>query len=58
MLTIKGKDIREYACLSTDDKPTRAANGSLLFEMDTFKIYAFNAGNSEWIEITAKPEDE
>lgn len=58
MLTIKGKDIREYACLSTDDKPTRAANGSLLVELDTLKIYAFDAGNSEWLEITAKPESE
>lgn len=53
MQTIKGTNVKEYACLSTDEKPIAAANGSLLLEMDTFKIYAFDADSSEWIEITA-----
>lgn len=58
MLTIKGTNVKEYACLSTDEKPIAAANGSTLLEIDTFKIYAFDAGNSEWIEITAASDSD
>lgn len=39
-------------CLSTDTKPTAGiANGSLLLEMDTSKIYAFDEQNQTWLEI-------
>lgn len=39
-------------CLSTDTKPTQnVANGSLLLEMDTGKIYAFDADGVQWIEL-------
>ena len=39
-------------CLSTDAKPTTGiANGSLVLEMDTGKIYAFNETASTWIEL-------
>ena len=39
-------------CLSTDTKPTQfVANGSLVLEMDTNKIYAFDAEGEAWIEL-------
>ena len=42
----------EAACLSTDTKPTDGiANGSLVIEMDTGKIYAFNEAGSAWVEL-------
>lgn len=49
-------DLAAYAtqgvCLSTDTKPTvDVANGSLLLEMDTGKIYAFNRDSAVWIEL-------
>lgn len=36
--------------LSTDTKPTIAANGSAFIEMDTSTIYFFDAENGEWLE--------
>ena len=38
--------------LSTDDKPsaTKVNNGATFIEMDTGKIYFFDAENSEWVE--------
>lgn len=42
----------EAVCLSTDTKPTTGiANGSLVLEMDTGKIYAFNEAGSAWVEL-------
>lgn len=38
----------EGTCLSTDEKPTNVANGSILLEMDTSKLYMFDAANSTW----------
>lgn len=44
----------EAACLSTDTKPTTGiANGSILLEMDTSKVYVFNEAGAEWLEIAA-----
>ena len=41
----------EYAGLSTDEKPvTLVPNGSTFVEMDTKKLYAFDAAGQEWLE--------
>lgn len=36
--------------LSTDSKPTGVANGSCFVEMNTGKIYFFDAAGTQWIE--------
>lgn len=59
MVTVKSRDFSytnrkdkiEGECLSTDTKPTIYANGSVLIEMDTGKIYMFNEEGLEWVEI-------
>lgn len=44
-------NVHEYRQLSTDPKPTVGVpNGSIIEEMDTSKIYFFDAENVEWIE--------
>lgn len=43
-----GADYIEGVCLSTDNKPEQAYNGSQLIEMDTGKVYFFDAENGEW----------
>ena len=49
---INGKDLVDAVCLAADTKPTEGiANGSLVLEMDTNKIYAFNEAGSAWIEL-------
>lgn len=42
----------EGHCLSSDTKPTgsNVANGSCLIEMDTSKLYFYDAANAEWKE--------
>lgn len=40
----------EAACLSSDAKPTGYANGSVLKEMDTGKLYLYDAANETWRE--------
>lgn len=46
------KNLVQAVCLSTDAKPTDGiANGSMMLEMDTGKIYAFNEAASAWVEI-------
>lgn len=52
MLSILGRSEKDYVCLSTDNKPTRASNGSLLIEMDTKDIYIYDADNSQWRKIS------
>ena len=54
MLSIRGRDVKDYYCLSTDDKPIGAVNGSLLLEIDTGDMYAFDAENSEWHKVASK----
>lgn len=41
-----------YYGLSTDEKPEAAANGAAFIEMDSGKVYFFDAseGGSGWIE--------
>lgn len=42
----------EGVCLSTDDKPIgNVENGSKLIEMDTGKIYLYDAENERWREF-------
>lgn len=36
--------------LSTDTKPAAAANGSAFVEMDSGKLYFFNAAGNAWVE--------
>ena len=46
------QNLVQAVCLSTDAKPTAGiANGSMMLEMDTGKIYAFNEAASTWVEI-------
>lgn len=49
----------DIMCLSSDEKPTVISgadgekdiwNGSTLYEMDTHKLYLFDAENLTWIE--------
>ena len=47
------KSYIEAACLSTDDKPTDGiANGSIILEMDTKKVYMFDEAGDTWREIS------
>ena len=42
----------EWYCLSTDTKPTEnVGNGDVLVEIDTFKMYLFDADGEEWNEV-------
>lgn len=52
MLSIRGRSEKDYVCLSTDDKPSKATNGSILIEMDTKDIYIYDAENAEWTKIS------
>lgn len=38
----------EGACVSTDTKPEGMANGSVLVEMDTGKVYMYDAAGRQW----------
>ena len=61
MLTIEHEDMDKTGgrivyrvqgkCLSTDTKPTDVANGSTLLEMDTGKVYMFDAAGETWLEF-------
>ena len=46
MVTFNGA----YYGLSTDAKPTDALNGACFIEMNTGKIYFFDADNATWRE--------
>lgn len=37
--------------LSTDTKPMNVPNGSDFFEIDTSKVYMFDAENAQWREV-------
>lgn len=41
----------EYRGLSTDPKPTDAINGASYIEIDTGKVYLFDATGAEWYEM-------
>lgn len=40
----------EFYALSGDKKPTGAPNGAILYEMDTKKIYLYDAAGRVWRE--------
>ena len=44
--------------LSSESKPTSVANGSAFIEMDSSKVYFFDATNSKWFEWGAETEAE
>lgn len=44
-------DVHDIRCKSTDSKPTGVPNGSSLIEMDTGKVYFFDADSSQWLEF-------
>lgn len=48
----KSKDQATFFGLSTDTKPTGAevANGSCFLELDTSKIYFYDADGGQWLE--------
>ena len=51
MDTGDGKVYVEISCLSTDSKPTDGvAQGSILTEVDTGKVYFFNETAATWVE--------
>lgn len=42
----------EAVCLSTDTKPTTGiANGSVVIEMNTGKVFMYNESGSAWVEL-------
>lgn len=41
---------REGTCLSSDTKPTNWDGGSILLEIDTSKVYMYDAKNEMWRE--------
>jgi len=40
-----------YYGLSTDEKPADANNSSRYIEMDTGKVFFFDADGAEWLEV-------
>lgn len=51
MLTAAGRSV-EYRGLSTDDKPVEyVENGAVFLEMDTSKVFIFDAENKNWIQL-------
>lgn len=52
MITATGTETLEFRGLSTDTKPIKhVGNGSMFFEMDTMKVYMFDAEHIEWLEF-------
>ena len=43
----------ELSGLSTDEKPTGYATGSLFLEVDTGDVYAYDEEGAEWNQIAA-----
>ena len=46
-----GGGCNTYAGLSTDAKPTDVGNGSIFIEMNTGKVFMFNAEGTDWVEV-------
>lgn len=44
-----------YRGMQDDTKPTDAPNGSDFLEMDTGKMWYFDADSSTWVDPTATP---
>ena len=48
--SVYGKKPPEVYGLSTDVKPTDVENASSFYEMDTKRVYLFDADNKRWLE--------
>lgn len=48
------EDPKEVYGLSTDTKPSNVPNGSIFVEMDTSKLYTFDADGKQWNEWGAE----
>ena len=44
----------KYVGLQTDTKPVSCGNGSIFIEMDTSKLYFFDAVSGDWLEWGAE----
>jgi hypothetical protein len=53
MIAYGNGNTQQYVGLSTDSKPTDAPNGSIYLEMNTGKIYFYNAAGEAWVEWSA-----
>lgn len=49
--TVTNDRCYEFRGLSTDIKPTDCGNGSIFFEINTEKVFMFNAENKTWVEL-------
>lgn len=49
-ITFTSGGYNEYAGLSTDEKPTDCATGSIFVEVNTGKVFFFNADAETWVE--------
>ena len=48
---VKDKQEIELRGLSTDNKPTNVENGTIFIEINTGKIYMFDAVSKTWKEL-------
>lgn len=48
---------QKFYGLSTDSKPTGCANGSVFIEMDTARLYIYNAATSSWTFVRSLDEN-
>lgn len=51
-----GADVLFGLSDDSSSRPTSVANGTALIEMDTSKIYLFDAENSQWLKWGAENE--
>lgn len=49
-IVTNGNNPSDVYLLSTDTKPMGVENGSLSYEIDTGKIFMFDAENKTWVE--------
>lgn len=52
MITVVNENTYDFRGLSTDKKPIdKIGNGSIFLEIDTSRVYMFDAQNKIWYEI-------
>lgn len=49
-IEVNGSNPAEVYLLSKDVKPMAVENGSVCYEIDTGKVFMFDAENKRWIE--------
>ena len=54
MVSVANEKCLSFRGLSTDEKPINESvgNGSIFIEMDTSKIFMFDAESQEWVETS------